>query len=399
MTLHLEIYNRMTKILILTGIFTADMIGGPAIQLDPLIRELIKKGYQVQVLAFGKKERISYPYSVKKVSHQWPYFLKVLIYFIKALCFSLRADILYNQDLYTSGLVSLMVKKILNKRLITRFVGESAWETAITRGWTNDDIITFQEKKYSWQIELRKRIRSKILENSDKIIVVSYFLKDLAQKIGVPEEKIKVIYNSIDFLDIRPSLLDREELKQKLGLRGKILLTNARLVPWKGIDMLIELMPELIKKYNQINLVIISKGPEQSNLEKLSQQLNLEEKVFFVGRVSRQQVVDYLTIADLFVLNTNYEGMSHCLLEAMKVGTPIITTKAGGNPETIKDKETGLLVDYRNKGQWLEAINLILDNPDLAEKLVNQAKKDLKRFNWDDLVNKTINVFQSIDNN
>ena len=91
--------------------------------------------------------------------------------------------------------------------------------------------------------------------------------------------------------------------------------------------------------------------------------------------------------------------MSHVLLEAMKVGAPIITTKAGGNPETIKDQETGLLVDYQNKEQWLEAINLILDNPDLAEKLVNQAKEDLKRFNWDDLVNKTINVFQSIDNN
>jgi len=386
----------MKRILILTGIFTADMIGGPATQLDPLIKEIIKQGYQVQVLAFGKKERISYPYSVKKVSHQWPYFLKVLIYFIKALYFSLRADILYNQDLYSSGLVSLIIKKILRKPLVTRFVGESAWETAIARGWTDDDIITFQEKKYSWQIELRKRIRSKILKNSDRIIVVSYFLKDLAQKIGMSEEKIKVIYNSIDFLDIRPSLLDREELKQKLGLRGKILLTNARLVPWKGIDMLIEIMPDLIKKYNQINLVIISKGPERSNLEKLSQQLNLEKKVFFVGRVSRQQVVDYLTIADLFVLNTNYEGMSHCLLEAMKVGRPIITTRAGGNPETIKDKETGLLVDYRDKEQWLKAISLILDNPVLAEKLVKQAKEDLKRFSWPKLIQKTISVFESL---
>ena len=88
--------------------------------------------------------------------------------------------------------------------------------------------------------------------------------------------------------------------------------------------------------------------------------------------------------------------MSHVLLEAMKVGTPIITTKAGGNPETIKDKETGLLVDYRDKEQWINAINQILDNPDLSEKLVNNAKEDLKRFNWDNLVQETIKVFEEI---
>jgi len=80
----------------------------------------------------------------------------------------------------------------------------------------------------------------------------------------------------------------------------------------------------------------------------------------------------------------------------MKVGTPIITTRAGGNPETIKDKETGLLVDYRNKEQWIEAINNILDNQDLAEKLVKQAKNDLKRFDWNNLVKETVNIFEKL---
>jgi glycosyltransferase involved in cell wall biosynthesis len=207
-------------------------------------------------------------------------------------------------------------------------------------------------------------------------------------------EKIKVIYNSMDFLKEEPSLSSEEELKQKLVLRGKILLTNARLTPWKGVDMLIEIMPRLIEKYNQINLVIIGQGPELSNLKRLTKEFNLENNVFFVGKVSRQKVVDYLGISDLFVLNTNYEGMSHCLLEAMKIGTPIITTTAGGNPETIKDGQTGLLVDYRNKQQWLKAISSILDNLDLAERLVSQAKEDLKRFSWSKLIRETIDIFR-----
>ena len=375
------------RILILTGVFPPD-IGGPATQLDALIKELIKNGYQVRVLTFGSSDNVVYPYSVKRVSNHWPGFLKSFVYLKKGFWYALRADILYSQDLYTAGLTGLIIKIILRRPLVTRFVGDSAWETASSRGWIDDDILTFQEKKYSWLIELRKKIRKKILINSDKIIVVSYFLQDLAQKIGLAKEKIKVIYNSIDFLAIEPGLSNK---------KGIILLTMARLTPWKGIDMLIEIMPKLIKKYDQINLMIVGQGLELANLKQLTKNLNLENNVFFVGKVGRQGVIDYLKEADLFVLNTNYEGMSHCLLEAMKIGLPIITTKAGGNPETIKNNQTGLLVDYRNKKQWLEAINLILDNPDLAERLVKQAKEDLKRFSWPKLVQETIEVFRSLN--
>ena len=381
------IKNNLLKILILTGIFPPD-IGGPATQLDALIKELIKNGYQVRILTFGSSDNVVYPYSVKRVSNHWPGFLKSFVYLKKGFWYALRADILYSQDLYTAGLTGLIIKKILRRPLVTRFVGDSAWETASSRGWIDDDILTFQEKKYSWLIELRKKIRKKILINSDKIIVVSYFLQDLAQKIGLAKEKIKVIYNSIDFLAIEPGLSNK---------KGIILLTMARLTPWKGIDMLIEIMPKLIKKYDQINLMIVGQGLELANLKQLTKNLNLENNVFFVGKVGRQGVIDYLKEADLFVLNTNYEGMSHCLLEAMKIGLPIITTKAGGNPETIKNNQTGLLVDYRNKKQWLEAINLILDNPDLAERLVKQAKEDLKRFSWPKLVQETIEVFRSLN--
>jgi len=278
--------------------------------------------------------------------------------------------------------------------LVTRFVGDPAWEIALNQGITQDDIFDFQDKKYSFLIEQRRRARKKILGNSDKVIVVSYFLKKLAIKIGLPEEKIKVIYNSIDFLDIKGD--PKINLKKELNISGKVILTNARLTPWKGVDMLIKLMPKLIKKYEDIKFVIISDGPERKNLEKLAIDLDVEEYILFVGRVSRKLVVEYLKISDVFVLNTNYEGMSFSILEAIKVGLPVITTPAGGNPETIKDKETGLLVEYRNKEQWLEAINSVLDNKELAGRFVANAKEDLKRFSWNDLVEKTIRVFEKL---
>ena len=350
------------RILILTGIFPPD-IGGPATQLDALSRELIKNGFQIQVLTFGSSDNVVYPYSVKRVSNNWPFYLKSFFYLIKGFFLALKTDILYSQDLYTAGLTGLIIKKILRKRLVIRFVENPIWETGCF-----------------------SQVRKKILFNSDKVIVVSNFVKGLALKIGLPEEKIKVIYNSVGFLKIKP---------KKLSFKGIMLLTIGRLTPFKGIDMLIEIMPELIKKYNQINLIIIGEGRELNNLKQIVKSLDLENYVFFKGKLNRQQTINYLGTADLFLLNTHHEGMSHTLLEAMKIGTPIITTKAGGNPETIKDGQTGLLVDYKDKEQWLEAISSVLDNPDLAQRLAERAKEDLKRFSWPKLVQETIEVFRS----
>src|SRR3990167_9228215 len=385
------------RLLILTGIFPPD-IGGPTAFLDPLARELVRNGYQVRVLTFGQKNKEKHPYRIKRISKAWPGFLRSFIYLKWGFWYGLKTDILYSQDLYTAGLTGLIIKKLLKKPLVIRFVGDSAWEKASSKRLVKDDIMAFQEKKYSWRIEFYKKIRKKILIGSDKVIAASYFLKDLSLKIGLPKEKIKVIYNSVDFLKIKalePNYGGSTSIVGSDPHGGRTLVTIARLVPWKGVDMLIEIMPDLIKKYGQINLVVVGQGPELENLKQLTQNLGLKDYVYFAGQANRQEVNDYLAAADLFVLNTNYDGMSHLLLEAMKIGAPIITTFAGGNPETIKDKETGLLVDYNNKKEWLEAINYLLDNPEKRKELAAKAKDDLKKFNWDNLVKETVNIFKN----
>ncbi len=384
------------RILILTGVFPPD-IGGPTAFLDPLARELAKNGYFVRVLTFGKKDKSKYPYSVKKVSNLWPGIIRSFIYLKWGLWYGLKTDIVYNQDLYTAGLTGLMIKKILGKKMVTRFVGDSAWEKSSSARLIKDDILSFQRKKYSSRIERWKKTRKRILVNSDRIIVASEFLKQVALKIGLPEEKIRVIYNSVDFMEMDPPS-NKEELKSKMDLKGKILLTVARLVPWKGVDTLIEIMPDLIRNYREIRLIVVGRGPESENLKKIARELKIENNIIFTGKANRQEINDYLSLSDIFLLNTNYEGMSHLLLEAMKAGLPIITTPAGGNLETIKDNKTGLLVDYGNKPKWIRAISNLLDEPDLRKRFVKNAKNDLKRFDWNNLVKETINVFRILSN-
>jgi len=80
----------------------------------------------------------------------------------------------------------------------------------------------------------------------------------------------------------------------------------------------------------------------------------------------------------------------------MKIGAPIITTKAGGNPETIKNGQTGLLVNFNNKEQWQKVIFTILDQPQLANEIAEKAKQDLNRFSWPNLVNETIIILKNL---
>ncbi|MFC1700724.1 glycosyltransferase family 4 protein [Patescibacteria group bacterium] len=375
------------KILILTGIFPPD-IGGPIAQIAPLTNELIKNGYEVNILTYGEEDNDSYNFNIKKISNKKLF--KNLIYLLNGLSLAFRSDIIYSWDLYSAGLTGLAIKKLLGRKVINRFAGDSAWEKAASKKMIgNDDVLVFQDKKYSKKIEFWKNRRKRILMNSDKVIVVSNFLKKIAIKIGVPEEKIKVIYNSVDVIDV-----NRADNSSKC--KEIILLTAARLMPWKGVDMLIEIMPDLISKYNKIKLVIVGDGPELRKLRFLVEELKLENYIIFKGKITRLELIDNMNMADLFLLNTNYEGMSHTILEAMKVGVPVITTNIGGNPEIIIDKQTGLLLNYRDMEQWILAISMILDDPDLVKKFVNNAKDSLKKFNWKNLIKETIDVFKNI---
>lgn len=360
------------RILILSGIFPPD-IGGPATQLDALASDLARRGQAVCILTFGEPDRLPRSYALKKISRKWPYCIRLFLYIWAGLKLAIRSDVVYGQDLYTAGTTAWLAKKILSKPLVTRFV---------------EDPIGLS----GWKTHMRSWVQARILKDSDRVVVVSRYLKELAVSKGLPADKIDVIYNSVDFMG-SPSA-ERSVLRKRLG-GGIILLTIGRLTPWKGVDTLIKLMPGLVARYRDIRLVIVGDGAEGRKLYQLSQSLDLGRHVFFTGRLGRQEVIDYLAAADVFLLNTHHEGMSHTLLEAMKMGMPIITTNRGGNAETIKDGQTGMFAEYNNEQEWFKAVCSLLDDPVKASQLAAEARKDLQRFSWSVLVQKTLAVLRA----
>lgn len=380
------------KILVLTGIFPPD-IGGPATHLDFLLKELLPQGFDFTVLTFGEPRR-QLPFPVHTVSKKTPKIFRSLWFIARSFWLARDAEIVYIQDLYTSGLAGLLIKKILRKKIVVRFVGDPAWEKAVSETYTSDDIITFQRKRYPLAIELRRFFRDRILRGADAIITVSQFLKELLNQWGISSSKVEVIYNAVPAAEM--PAISRAEIRKQLGLSGRVIVSAARLVSWKGMAALISIAPELIKSFSDLKIFILGDGPEMSNLKKLVQELNLSEHVRLLGRVPHGEILKFLKAADVFVLNSNYEGFSHTLLEAMATGVPVVASNVGGNPETVRDGASGFLVSYNDKAGLTQAIGRLLSDADLRKRFAANANQVLEKFSWSALIQEYGRVFRTV---
>ncbi|MFH0852577.1 MAG: glycosyltransferase family 4 protein [bacterium] len=376
----------MKKVLITTGIFPPD-IGGPATFIERLASDLSGAGFEITVLTYGAPEKKARPFKLASVSRRWPAGLRQMMFLIRTFFLARHADIIYTTDLYAPGYSSMLAAKFWRKKFIVRFAGDSAWEAAANRGLTGDDILVFQERTYGGYIEKRKNQRTKILKSANTVVAVSNFMRDLAIRIGVSSKKVRVIYNAVDFFGVLP---------ERQMPDSPTLVFSGRLTPWKGVDMLVKIVTRLKTQYPDIIFDVLGSGSELGKLKKLVRELELEKNVRFHGKISEQETHKIFARSTIFVLNTNYEGLSHAILNAMQVGVPVITTPVGGNPELIEDEESGLLVPYNYERAWEKAIRQLLENEDLREKFIVAGKKMAEKFKWGDVIEKTAAIFKDL---
>lgn len=368
---------QIKKIFILAGIFPPD-IGGPAVYSHRLAQELSKRNISVKVICYSSErphQTPEEPFEVIRISKKLGHF-RFLSYLWNVLRYAKDSDMLYAQTLFSAGIPALLVGKTLRKKVIVKITGDHAWE----RFNTGESMEEFQNKKYGWKIEFVKKMQAYLLKRVSKVITPSQYLKNIISEWGVPSDKIEVIYNAPAVL---PNLsISKEEAQEKIGIKGDIILSVGRLMPWKGFAALIEIMPELLKENPNFYLVIVGEGPEKEKLK--------GNRVKLVGRVNHSQMHLYFKSADLFVLNTGYEGLSHTILEAMQSEAPIITTNIGGNPELIENEKNGILVEYNNKEQLKQAILKITKDKDLQEKFKQNSKEKLRAFTWQNIIDKIL---------
>jgi glycosyltransferase involved in cell wall biosynthesis len=167
-------------------------------------------------------------------------------------------------------------------------------------------------------------------------------------------------------------------------------------VPNKGFVNLLRAFAKLKKSHKEATLVIIGDGPQQTELESLVAELLLGDRVVLTGKLNRDVLAAYIQAADLYVLNTAHEGLSHQLLEAMSLKTPIATTPVGGNPELIEDGISGLMFSYNDEVAMLTAMQKIITEPTLGEQLATVAAKKTIQFTAEQSVSETHTALSAV---
>lgn len=359
------------RIVIATGIFPPD-IGGPATSVSMLADAWTRQGHRVTVVTYADRETgEGKPYGVVRVPRGLPAPLRYARFFLEVRKALKEGDVVFAQDAVASGLPAALAARLLGRRFVLKIVGDFAWEHAQVRGAFYGTLDEFQKKNGGpLGIRLMRFIQRRVARRAGRVIVPSRYLAGIAGGWGVPDARLRVIYNGVHAADVAAAE-DR---------RPHRIVVAQRLTPWKHIDVLIKAMATVLQRVPDAELLIVGDGPEEQRLKALASAPMLERKVSFAGRVPQDEVCRLLKASGVHALVSSYEGFSHQLVTGFMCGAPTVASRAGGNVELVEDGRNGLLVEVGDAEGTAKALIRMLEDRVFAERCVSEAKKDLSRF-------------------
>lgn len=205
---------------------------------------------------------------------------------------------------------------------------------------------------------------------------------------GAPfTEHGRVVFNGIrlaDFEGVTPYSHPRPYI---LGI--------GRHVPQKGFDVLLQAFARMLQLTDvPTDLILAGNGPLHDALKKVSQDMGLENRVHFVGRVDRPKTVSLFKGCSFFVLPSRHEPMGIVNLEAMAAGKAVVASRVGGVPELVTEGENGLLVEPNNYEALAQALLSLVQDPALAKQLGKNGAQRVRAFDWDAIAKQYLDVYQ-----
>ena len=191
----------------------------------------------------------------------------------------------------------------------------------------------------------------------------------LVEKCSVPRGRVHCVHNGIP--EESPDLTGSEPVMPPQCRDRFVLGLAARLDPIKGIDDLIDALS--LARDLPLHLLLFGTGPSQDDLQRKTDALNLSDAVTFVGYTDN--AAWWFKRLDAFVFPSHSENHAIVLLEAMRVGLPIIATDVGGNGESVRDGKEALLIPPRDPQTLAAAIRRIIADPELRRELGTNARR------------------------
>ena len=366
------------RILIATGIYPPD-IGGPATYTVFLERLLTQHGFSADVCTFTR---------VRK----FPKIIRHILYFVLLMKKGVASDGLYALDTVSVGVPACIASVLLRKPLYLRVPGDYAWEQGQQRYGITETLDEYatSSKRYPFQVRLLAWLERQVATHARRIVVPSEYMRRVVERWGVPPQKITRIYSALSPIQFTEP---REVCRAKYMYENFVVTTAARLVPWKGMRVLIETIVKMRGEGVSVSLEIIGEGPERSALEKSIVEHDAGTYIHLVGQVGKSELWERIYASDVFVLNTSYEGLSHQLIEVMDIGTPIITTPVGGNTELITNEETGLLTPFNNREILTGALQRMCMDTHVRDVCVKNAREKAKLFREESIIPEVVALF------
>ena len=237
----------------------------------------------------------------------------------------------------------------------------------------------------------------RIGESSDVVTYVSRYTRSRFASAFGPAAALEHVPPGVDSDRFRPDPAARSELRARYGLGERpTVVCVSRLVPRKGQDMLIRVLPELRRRVDGAALVIVGGGPQLERLRTLAADTGVSEHVVFTAGVPFDELPAHYAMGDVFAMpcrtrgaGLDVEGLGIVFLEASASGIPVVAGDSGGAPETVLEGETGHVVDGRDSTAVLEAVSALLADPDRAGRLGAQGRRWVStQWRWDTMADR-----------
>lgn len=233
---------------------------------------------------------------------------------------------------------------------------------------------------------------------TDRVIAVSYSVKELRVKRGLPDKnKVIVIHNGIDINKFNGNLYDREKARGSLsiGVADVVVGVVGRLSPEKGLECFLEAAAKVSRKCTESKFIIVGDGPCKTILEEKAREWGISDKVIFTGFSG--DVPQLLSAMDVFVSSSLFEPFGIAILEAMSMSKPVVATNVGGIPEMIISDVTGILVPPNDAEALYTAIIQLLNDPDKRNMFGQNGRKRIEEyFATQVLVNKLVKLYDEL---
>jgi glycosyltransferase involved in cell wall biosynthesis len=241
-------------------------------------------------------------------------------------------------------------------------------------------------------------IESWLCQESWRIITCSYYMRDhVSSVLGVPQDRTCVVQNGVDVNKFNFNL-NYWEFRNRFALGSeKILLFVGRLVPEKGLDVLIEALPGVLSNGVDAKIVAVGEGPQREEYQQMANQYGLANKALFLGHVDDWTLRALYRVADITIVPSKFEPFGIVALEAMAARCPLVVCAVGGLNEIVDHENTGLKIPANDQNALARAIIRIIRDTGFKDWMVRNAyQKCMWNYNWNNIAEWTAGVYEAV---